>query len=544
MSLKLARPFEPPKGSPDIDAAALDAALEVTGGLGSVLQTLGKARRAQSRWAELSVGLRLGYIRKLKHLIAERPEIMAQSIDRGASRTLIESLTAEVLPVADACAFLEREAERVLRPRRLGRQGRPMWLSGVETTITREPLGVVLVIAPGNYPLMLPTIQALQALAAGNAVLVKPAPGGTGPMACLGRWLDEVGLYEGLFTVLPEDVGPTCDLMKAGVDKVVLTGSADTGRAVLADLHETLTPSVMELSGCDAAFVRSGADVKLVARALAFGLKFNGSATCIAPRRVFCAYKLAKPLVNELVNQLRDTPAVDVGERTARQVHELVDDAIAAGATLATGSGNGSLDQPGSGPANKGKADPAGPTHLRPIVIQDASPAMRIMKEDVFAPVIAITACRDASQALADAALCPYALGATVFGPEDAARQLARKVKAGVVVVNDMIVPTADPRVPFGGRGQSGFGVTRGAEGLLEMTAIKSVAVRKGTFLPHLDEPQPGDEVLFSEYIRLTHGINRRVRLQSLGRLLQHLWRRFRYGRVRKPTPEPSDTAD
>jgi len=519
MNLKLARDFEPPRPEPSIDAEALEAALAVPGGVDGGVQTLGKARKAQSRWAELTLGDRLGYLRKLKHLIADRPELMAQSIELGDRRTLIQSLSAEVLPLVDACAFLEEQAERILRPRRLGRRGRPLWLSGVETTITREPLGVVLVIAPGNYPLMLPAIQALQALVAGNAVLIKPAPGCSQPVQLLGRWLDEVGLYEGLFTVLPEAVEPTRDLMRSGVDKVVLTGSADTGRAVLGDLTDSLTPATMELSGCDAAFVRSGADVHQVARALAFGLTFNGSATCIAPRRVFCAYKLADDLADELCNQLRDIAPVDVGATTADRVRELVDEAVASGATLASPP----IDEQG--------------TLLKPVVLRDASPAMRVMQEDIFAPIIAITACRDASEALADAALCPYALGATVFGPEDSARHLARKVKAGVVVVNDMIVPTADPRMPFGGRGHSGFGVTRGAEGLLEMTVVKSVAVRRSSFLPHLDAPRPGDEVLFSEYIRAAHGMNRRIRLRAFGRLLQHLWHRFRFGRVRKPRP-------
>jgi len=523
MNLKLARVSEPPPEAPPIGAEALEAALAVPGGMGSVLQTLGKARRDQSRWAELTLGDRLGYIRKLKHIISDRPETLAQSIDMGDRRTLMESMSAEVLPVADACAFLENEAERVLRPRRLGSHGRPMWLRGVETTVTREPLGVVLIIAPGNYPLMLPAIQALQALAAGNAVLVKPAPGCSGPMRLLQRWFDEVGLYEGLFTVLPEDVAPTRELLKAGVDKAVLTGSAETGKAVMQDLAEALTPSTMELSGCDAAFIRSGADVTQVARALTFGLTFNGSATCIAPRRVFCAYKLAEPLVEQLTDNLREVEPVSVDRKTAERVQGLIDEAVQSGATLACGG-----------------VDLADST-VRPVVLSDASPAMRVMQEDTFAPILAVTACRDASQALADAALCPYALGATVFGPEEQARRLARKVKAGVVVVNDMIVPTADPRMPFGGRGASGFGVTRGAEGLLEMTAVKSVAVRRSKFLPHLDQPRPGDEVLFSEYIRAAHGINRGVRLRAFGRLLQHLWHRFRFGRVSKPLTEPND---
>jgi len=113
---------------------------------------------------------------------------------------------------------------------------------------------------------------------------------------------------------------------------------------------------------------------------------------------------------------------------------------------------------------------------------------------------------RDMQQALDAASDCPYALGASIFGSEPAARGLAAQVNAGSVVINDLIVPTADPRLPFGGHGESGFGVTRGAEGLLEMTAVKTISVRRGWFRPHLAAPTSRDATRFARMIRLLHG--------------------------------------
>jgi aldehyde dehydrogenase (NAD+) len=109
---------------------------------------------------------------------------------------------------------------------------------------------------------------------------------------------------------------------------------------------------------------------------------------------------------------------------------------------------------------------------------------------------------------------CPHKLGATIFGDEAEAKALAMKLDVGMVVINDMIAPTADPRVPFGGRGLSGFGVTRGREGLLEMTAVKTVIHRQGSFLPHLDAGSANDEAMFEGYLRGAHGatISERVR--------------------------------
>jgi hypothetical protein len=137
---------------------------------------------------------------------------------------------------------------------------------------------------------------------------------------------------------------------------------------------------------------------------------------------------------------------------------------------------------------------------------------MALLKDDVFAPVLALVAVAGPDQALAFDAECPYALGASVFGPFAAARDFALRVGAGVVTINDLIVPTADPRLPFGGFGRSGFGRTRGAEGLLEMTAAKAVTAKRGGFRPHLD---PGADAggMARAYLKAAHGAGVKERL-------------------------------
>ncbi|HKV10032.1 MAG TPA: aldehyde dehydrogenase family protein [Thermoanaerobaculia bacterium] len=414
------------------------------------------AREAQAVWASRPVAERLRTLRALRHLLAARSAELVAAARGAGDRSEDEILSSEVIPLADACRFLEREAELLLAPRRLGSEGRPFWLSGVEAEVRREPLGLVLVVAPSNYPLFLPGVQALQALAAGNAVLWKPGRGGSPVARRVAALAAEAGLDPRLLTVLPEDPERVRSALDAGVDKVLLTGSASTGRTVLAELASRLVPATMELSGCDALFVLPGADLDRVARAVHFGLTLNGGATCIAPRRIFAPHALADRL----------------GERIATLLAEL--------------------------------------------------PAPRISLTPVSGP----------EEALAAAAPCPYALGASVFGPEEEAVGFASRVRAGVVVVNDVIVPTADPRLPFGGRGESGFGVTRGAEGLLELTVPKVVSIRRGRRLPHLEERHPEDAALFRAYLTLTHGGGLRARLLGLSALLAALARRGRgFGR-------------
>jgi acyl-CoA reductase-like NAD-dependent aldehyde dehydrogenase len=354
-----------------------------------------------------------------------------------------------------------------------------LWLLGVTSEIRRDPLGVVLVLGPSNYPLFLPGAQALQALAAGNAVCVKPAPGCSAPIAALVALLAEAGLPAGVLAVLDESAATGEAASRAGFDHIVLTGSAQTGRRVLAAAAATLTPSTMELSGNDAVFVLPGADLDLVASCLAYGVRLNDGATCIAPRRVFVPRALAGELERLVAAALSALPAPVVPQAIAARLASLAEAAVAMGARRV-----------------------AGPVTF----LADATAEMALLTQDVFAPWLALVPVGDMEEALAAASLCPYALGASVFGPEAAAQALAARAPAGSVCVNDLIVPTADPRLPFGGRGESGFGVTRGAEGLLAMTRARTISVRRGRLRPHLDPKQSADAGRMAGLVAVLHG--------------------------------------
>jgi acyl-CoA reductase-like NAD-dependent aldehyde dehydrogenase len=444
---------------------------------------LSDARAAAAPWRVTEPAIRARLAGRLRRLLGCNALALAGSL--GAMRPVAETLAAEVLPLAEAARFLAREAPSLLAPRRLGRRGRPLWLFGVEAEIRREPCGAVLILAPSNYPLFLPGVQALQALVAGNAACVKPAPGCAAPMAALGALLAEAGLPPGLFHVLDDSVATGQAAAEAGFDRIVLTGSAATGAAVLAAAAPRLTPATMELSGNDAVFVLEGADPDRVADALAYGLTLNGGATCIAPRRVFVPAPLAPAIEARLVARLAARPErAPPPAAIAARLDALVAAALAAGARRV--------------------ALPEG--RALPVILADAAPEMALLGEDLFAPWLAFVPVRDSEAALAAAALCPYALGAAIFGPVPAARALAARVDAGSVCINDVIVPTADPRLPFGGRRRSGFGVTRGAEGLLGMTVVKTISTRRRGLLPHLAPPRAKDAARIAGMIRFLHG--------------------------------------
>lgn len=399
-----------------------------TANVGAVLSA---ARQAQPAWAAQEVATRLRFVRKLRDLLATEARPILTAFPASLGRKPSESLTSEIIPLAEACRFLELQATPLLRAKRLSRRGRPFWLGKVSIEVQRDPHGVVLVIGPANYPLFLPGVQAIQALVAGNAVIVKPGIGGASVMQALGKLMHRAGLPSALFAVLDESTEAAQDAIALGVDKIFVTGSLHSGRAVLRAAAEHVVPVTAELSGMDPVIVLASADVERAEHAIRFGTQLNRGQTCIAPQRLLVHRSVATRFKHDLPVTTFDTVQEAVGQ------------------------------------ANDNR----------------------------------------------------YALGATVFGEEAEARKVAGLLHCGVVVVNDMIVPTADPRLAFGGRKQSGFGKTRGADGLLEMTIAKAVIVQGAKRLRHLESLPANADDFFLSALEATHRSGLKNRLQGWTRL-------------------------
>ena len=154
-------------------------------------------------------------------------------------------------------------------------------------------------------------------------------------------------------------------------------------------------------------------------------------------------------------------------------------------------------------------------------MILKATPEMRVAQSDIFAPVLAIFEVPDTDAAVAAHAPCPYALTAAIFGPEPEAHRLASRLPVSTALINDLIVATADPRVSFGGRGSSGFGLTRGPEGLLEMTVLKTIVTQRSRDLRAYRPTTPAHLPFFAAYLETVHGGNWLARWNGLRRLLR-----------------------
>ncbi len=469
------------------------------------------ARHTQSAWSERPVRKRLHCLDSFQKLIIERDRWLAEAISIPQRVDFRETLSSELLPLASAVSWLRSHANAILAPRRLRMRDIPLWMGRVSASVYREPLGVVMVIGTWNYPLFLPGVQILQALAAGNAVVFKPAPNCEVVAARFCELLVESGVPKSLLVLMDSTVASAKAAIDCGVDKVFLTGSSATGRKLLSSLGERLTPATLELSGCDPVFVLPTADMNRLVDCLAFGLSLNSSATCMAPRRVFVPRKMLENLETRLSERTRLMEPRPLHQSSLDKLRLGLAEAIYLGARL-IGEQPNLIESP---------------TSIRPLVLSSVHPSMNLAKADLFAPLVMLLPVDDWSEAIQLDSQCPYALSASVFGDAAEAEIVAREIDAGMVTINDIIVESAVPELPFGGRGESGYGVTRGREGLLEMTRVKTVAIRRGNWLPHLLAPSEHDETILSGLMRLLYGDSLRTRWHGF-RMFIDAARKFR----------------
>jgi acyl-CoA reductase-like NAD-dependent aldehyde dehydrogenase len=449
--------------------------------------------------------------------LAEHADRLCLATTHDIGRSADEVLATDVLPSADALRFLERRATRILRPRRVSGRDRPWWLFGERETVYRRPLGVVGVIGTWNYPILLNAVPIAQALVAGNGILWKPSE----LAPTVGEAMYELFLAAGfppdLFARLPatREAGP--QLLDADLDHVLFTGSADVGRKIAVRCAERLIPTTLELSGCDALFVLADADPALAARAAWYGTTLNLGQTCISVRRVFVHRALHDTFVEALrplAKGARTEPLALLSQAT--QADRLVGDAVKRGAKVLG--------------ADQVLIAHDEPPRFRPTVLIGASPEMAVCREASFAPVVAVIPLDDEDDLAKLADECSFGLGASVFTASPRlAVELAGRLRVGSVAINDVIVGTAHPAVPFGGVRQSGWGVTRGEEGLLAMTVPQVVTVRRGKFRPHFGA---ADKPAIAEALRgllawghAAQGADRRA---GLRRTIRGLWRYFR----------------
>jgi acyl-CoA reductase-like NAD-dependent aldehyde dehydrogenase len=442
----------------------------------AVLATVERARTAARQWADLGFDGRRERLTAYRGYLARRLHELADLVHRENGKPHADAIL-EITLAIDHLAWAAAHARKTLGPRKVSAG---MLAANHAAYLEYQPLGVIGVIGPWNYPVFTPMGSIAYALAAGNAVVFKPSEFTPAVGAWLAAaWRAAVPDVADAFQVVTGDGSTGAALCRARVGKLAFTGSAPTGRKVMAACAETLTPVLMELGGKDAMIVDDDADVVAAADAAVWGAMSNGGQTCIGIERVYATAAVYDRFVAEVTTQVQKLrPGSDdeasYGPMTMASqtgiVRRHIEDAAASGARVV-----------------RGDADPSlfpSENYLAPTILLDAPESSAAVREETFGPTLTITKVRDAEEALELTNASSYGLAGAVFSKsKDKAMDLARRMRSGMTSVNSVLTFASVPALPFGGVGESGFGRIHGEDGLKEFTRAKAIT-RQRVALP------------------------------------------------------------
>lgn len=437
------------------------------------------ARQAAPGWRALGFEGRRKALLEVMDLLVEEGGHYARLVAAEQGKPAAEALALDVFPAVEHLRFCARNAERVLRPTRVG--GSLIVAAHKKATLTHEPFGVVVAVTPWNYPVGIPLADLATALAAGNTIVLKPASATTLTGLAVGELFKKAGMPEGVVNVCAvPGFDAACLIGHEDIGKVMFTGGEVTAADILEEAHSQLTPCVLELGGKDAAVVAADADLEYTARGLVWAALANCGQTCAAVERVYVERRAAGRLVELICEEVGRLTVgdpldegTDIGPMTLagqrRIVDEHVCDAMDKGATLVCGGHSGT----GSG------------TYYLPTVLTGCHHSMKVMTDETFGPVIPVMEVDSLDEAVALANQTRYGLTASAWtSSASTARRLAEALSAGTVTVNDHLFSFGEGTAPWGGLRASGFGRTHAEDGLRELSQRKYVSIDAGTRAP------------------------------------------------------------
>lgn len=432
-----------------------------------VQRVVDRARAAQAAWAILPIEERCERLLRLRDALVERAGELVDVISKECGKPKNEALAHEVLIVAELISYYCKRAPKILAPCELELR----LFKHKRSTVYYVPRGVIGIVSPWNYPLSIPMGDVVAALVTGSAAVVKPSEVTPLTMLKAKEIFDSTGLPQDLLGVVTGEGATGSALIDSGIQKLVFTGGVETGKKVAAACGARLIPCVMELGGKAPLIACADCDVERTARAIVFGGFANAGQACISVERVYAhesVYDALLARTRELVQELRvgdpQKDFVDIGAIIFPKQLEIAEkhiaDAVKKGAIVV--SGGKRIEGPGQ--------------FFEPTVLASCNHSMTVMTEEIFGPIVPFQRVRSEDEALALANCSHLGLNAYVFTKNRArGEQLARKVEAGSVVVNDVLINYAVADAPFGGIKQSGFGRVHGDDALRDMAERRHV---------------------------------------------------------------------
>lgn len=433
---------------------------------------LNSSREAFRQWSKTPVDQRAEVMKKISQLLPDKMDDISRAITLENGKPIVES-NMEIMGAQMYADYYSAEAQQLLRDE--VRVVDFPQTGNYEFRTTFEPLGVVAVIAPWNWPFLISMQTILPAILAGDSVVYKPSS----LTAMVGQKLvelfQEAGLPEGVVNLVQGD-GKVGDLLvRSSVKAVVFTGGNEVGSRVALNCAKGLKRAVLELGGSDPFIVLSDAQMDEVVNGAIYGRFFGAGQICVSAKRILVHRSVFEEFVDRFTEKASALkvgngmdPATDIGPLISRNqrgyVTRTVKQAVSAGAKVKCG---------GSSPSELRKG-----FFYSPTVITDVKPSMRLVTEEMFGPVAPVMPFEDEEQAIAMANATRYGLGASIWtADQDKAVRLSRSIESGMVWINDVAVTF--PHAPWGGVKESGLGRHSSRYGLLEMVNIRQICINK-----------------------------------------------------------------
>jgi len=431
-------------------------------------------------------------LKQMKALLREGEDELARALQNDLGKAPIEAWATEMNLVSREIDHMLSKLDAWAKPRRVHV---PVVMQPAKARIIPEPLGVVLVIAPWNYPVQLQLLPMATAIAAGNAVIGKPselAPATSAAMARLiARYMDNdaVAIVEGA-------AEETQTLLAERFDHIFYTGGAHVARIVMEAAAKHLTPVTLELGGKSPAIVDRNVDLDGAAKRIAYGKFVNTGQTCVAPDYILVHESVEQPFIDKLRATIDDFYGSD--PKGSKDYGKIVNDRHFARLV-------GLLDAGGFQTTVTGGKEKADPTsrYMPPTILSGVSPDAKVMQEEIFGPILPVIPVPDVDAAISFVNGREKPLSLYVFSKDKAtANRVLRRTSSGSACVNTAIVQLAVPELPFGGVGESGMGAYHGRRGFDTFSHMKSV----------LDKPtKPDPPLLYPPYKKLRERLLRRV---------------------------------
>jgi acyl-CoA reductase-like NAD-dependent aldehyde dehydrogenase len=443
---------------------------------GEVQAVVDEVAEVQPFWAQLSLEDRARYMLRAADVLVEDMESVADLLTREQGKPITESYVMELIPTIDALHWCANAGPKILADEKI--RYPQAFLKTKKSFFSYEPLGVVGVIAPWNYPWSIPFGEVAIALIAGNGVVLKPASLTPLLGERIQKVFDDAGFPEGLVRTVHGGGQIGQALCEASTAKIFFTGSVEVGRKVGEICAHRLKGSVLELGGKDPQIVCADADVANAVSGFVWGAFANAGQTCSGIERTYVVESVADRFLDGV---RRETERLTVGDpldwvteigpmvssQQADVVTELVDDALASGADRLTGG-------PREIPGYPGR-------FIAPTVLAGVEDGMRIMKEEIFGPVAPVIVVADEAEAVERANDSNFGLGASVWTTDRAkGERIARRIESGMVWINDHSYSHGAMQTSWGGVKDSGLGRSHSKFGLYECTNVKHIGYEAG----------------------------------------------------------------